>query len=472
MRSLTRRQLLQSGAALGLGLAVRPSWATPPTDVRVDPIFEWWSALCRAAGLKEYCAGLLPAWNQALDRRLARVRRHRVIRSLRRLHATHGVSYDAIPSLAAHLIGSPEAMRPRLPWAPFPGSLDDRWAGIDLEDLIADASDAAQKADFSGLLDEQRALLEEATSALRGVVEAVDLGWFQSFFGAETPGRFVVYGGLSVGPNNYGATVNLPEGTEIVAVLNTTERDGRLTYEDCEELLVHELGHHWANPVIEAHAAAFEAAGERVYAQVRDVMRASAYGDGQIVLQESLLRAAVVRYCLAHGGEARANEQITWDTGAGFTWVGALSRLLGTYEADRTSYPDLGAFVPQLVAFFEETAADLETLPQRRPRVVSMTPANGSKRLDPATAKLVVVFDRPMTDQSWAICGGGPKMPRIDGPRYDESRTVFTAEMHLEPNHDYEFWLNAGRFQSFRAADGTPLESVHVQLSTGPTLRP
>ena len=38
--------------------------------------------------------------------------------------------------------------------------------------------------------------------------------------------------------------------------------------------------------------------------------------------------------------------------------------------------------------------------------------------------------------------------------------------LKLKPNWSYEFWLNAGQFDSFRSAEGVPLESVHVTFKT------
>lgn len=462
----SRRQLLRAGSALSLGLLVRPGWAAPTLERRIDPRFEWWAALCRAARLPEYRQGAISAWNQALDARLDRVRHHRVVRRLRLLHATHGCGYDAIPSLAAHLSGPPEAMVGRLPWPPFPSALDERWRGVDLQSLVEAGSDAARRADFSGLLQQQAPLLAGLSAGLDEVIAEVDLDWFPAFFGSDAPGRFVVLGGLSVGPNNYGATVDLPEGPEVWAVLSPSLRAGQPVFEQASELLVHELGHHWANAVIDEHRSALEAAGRRLYAQVSGPMRAQAYGDWQVVLQESLLRASVLRYLAAHDGEEGMTNGIGNDVAQGFSWTARLARRLDAYEQDRVRYPTLGAFVPQLVAFFDQTAADLETLPARRPKVLSISPPNGSRKVDPATDTLVVTFDRPMRDRSWSVCGGGPKLPPIDDPSYDPTRTVFTAKMRLEPGRDYEFWLNVGRFQAFRAEDGTALESVHVRFRT------
>lgn len=136
--------------------------------------------------------------------------------------------------------------------------------------------------------------------------------------------------------------------------------------------------------------------------------------------------------------------------------------------------PRLIAKAPRLVGFFRDYAGDFEKkhheLEASRPKVVSLAPANGAADVDPGTSIIQVVFDRPMRDGSWAMCGGGPNSPERTGkPSYDKSRTTWTVEVKLKPNWDYEFWLNSGQYQSFVSEMGVPLESVHVTFRTGST---
>ena len=101
------------------------------------------------------------------------------------------------------------------------------------------------------------------------------------------------------------------------------------------------------------------------------------------------------------------------------------------------------------------------------PRLLSMVPANGDRHVDPKLSQMVLRFDRPMANPGWSIVGGGPLLPKVENPSFDKTRTVWTASITLEPDHDYELWLNSARFQGFRSEQGVPLEPVHVQFSTG-----
>jgi hypothetical protein len=96
-----------------------------------------------------------------------------------------------------------------------------------------------------------------------------------------------------------------------------------------------------------------------------------------------------------------------------------------------------------------------------------MEPANGAADLDPkAVTKLVVTFDRPMSQSGWSFCGSGPQHPKFVGkPRWETpQRIVF--EMVLEPDHEYYVGLNCPSATNFRSAAGVPLEPMPWTFST------
>ncbi|MBM4060537.1 MAG: hypothetical protein FJ265_05510, partial [Planctomycetes bacterium] len=109
----------------------------------------------------------------------------------------------------------------------------------------------------------------------------------------------------------------------------------------------------------------------------------------------------------------------------------------------------------------------LDAARAKAPKVVSIVPENGSQDVDPATKAIVVTFDRPMQDGTWSVVGGGEHFPKMVGKiAYDEARKVLTVPVELKPDWDYELWLNRGKYDTFRAEDGTPLVPVQVKFRT------
>ncbi len=107
------------------------------------------------------------------------------------------------------------------------------------------------------------------------------------------------------------------------------------------------------------------------------------------------------------------------------------------------------------------------------PKVVSMEPEHLAEDLDAKkTEKLVVTFDRSMTDTGWSFCGGGPTYPKFKGnPHWDTPRKL-VVEVELEPDHEYHLSLNCASAIKFRSAEGVPLEPTAWSFSTAPDRLP
>ena len=99
-------------------------------------------------------------------------------------------------------------------------------------------------------------------------------------------------------------------------------------------------------------------AGETLLASSLWAMSKQAYSNWVTVVNESLVRAAVICYMLDNGYSKEAvrkemNEQLQRN----FRWVPGLVRTLRKYERDRHLYPNLESFYPQIIRFFHEYVA-------------------------------------------------------------------------------------------------------------------
>jgi Domain of unknown function (DUF4932)/IclR helix-turn-helix domain len=96
--------------------------------------------------------------------------------------------------------------------------------------------------------------------------------------------------------------------------------------------------------------------GPSAVAMSTAMMRGQGYGTWDAMINESLVRAAVPRYYLAHGDSARATADITSQVKAGFVWMRELVALLGEYEHDRARYATFDLFMPRVVELFTQRA--------------------------------------------------------------------------------------------------------------------
>lgn len=455
--------------AMAVGAATHAQ--APTIDVRVDPRVELMSVIFRLAGHPEYNQGKVDVYTESVEAHFADFRDHAVVRRAKQLRRDHGVSYDAVMSMAVHMTDT-ETLGEAVPFT-ADGSLESRWKPEDARAFLDDAREFVAETDFAGFLDDHQSLYQTTAARMQSVLDQhAELSWFDGFFGSRPTAEFELALGLLNGGQCYGPSVRHPDGREdLHCVLGVwkVDAEGQPAFDaSVLSTVVHEFCHSYCNRLVDAHADALAPAAEEIWPHVEDVMRRQAYGRWQVMLYESLVRACVVRYRAHVDGDAGRREQIESEHRRGFVWTGVLSDLLAEYERDRETYPTLAAFMPKITAFFAEYAETFTAERSAAPTVVSMTPANGADGVDPQTSAIVITFDRPMLDKAWSFVGGGPNFPEVAGqPSYDESRTVLTLPVKLKPSWSYEFWLNRAQFQSFQSEDRVPLQPVHVQFSTG-----
>ncbi len=121
--------------------------------------------------------------------------------------------------------------------------------------------------------------------------------------------------------------------------------------------LLHEYLHPHIDPLIGRSGNALRDAGQQIFPRIRDAVRP--YTSWQNVCNEALVRAAVVTYMRERG--LPADMQVADDGRKGFTWIGALADKLGEYQNNRDKYPTLESFMPEVVKFYNELAAEQKT---------------------------------------------------------------------------------------------------------------
>jgi len=454
-----------------------PQANQPPLRIQVDPRVELMSLIFRLAGNPEYSQGRLKSFTADVEKQFGAFREHDVVQLARELRRTHGVSYDACMSMAVHL-DNVRDLKLRVPLDPWPDGLDHRWTAEDVNRFLEAARRFVKETSFLDFVKQHRALYETTENRLRELMEKEGhLEWFQEFFGERPKATFTIVPGLLNGGSCYGSHCREIGGQEsLYCILGVWKTDSEGLPEFTRDMLgtvVHEFGHSYANPVVDRHEAELAEVGDALYAPLAARMRAQAYGNGLTLLRESLVRACEVRYAFRYDGEAAGKRAIAYQVDRGFLWMQELSDLFVDYEAHRDQYPTLEAFAPRLVTFFKDYARGFvkrqQALDAKRPKVVSMIPANGASDVDPKIESIQVVFDRPMRDNSWSLVGGGPHCPETTGkPHYDAARKVWTVPVKLKPDWSYEFMLNSGTYTAFRSEGGVPLEPVRVTFRTRP----
>ena len=102
---------------------------------------------------------------------------------------------------------------------------------------------------------------------------------------------------------------------------------------------------------------------------------------------------------------------------------------------------------------------------ENAPKIVSVTPADGAKDVDPNLGEITVCFDRPM-NMGWSLTGDGwPK--RIGEPEFDASMKKLMIKVELKPETDYRLGFNSSGYKNFKSAEGIPLRPCSRTFRTG-----
>ena len=332
-------------------------------QVVVDPRVELLSLIFRLAGNPEYNTAKVESYAEDTEKQFGKFRGHTVVKLAQQLHDTRGVSYDAVMSMAIHLTDA-EDLKLKLPLKPWPKGLDRRWTASDVKKFVAAARQFVKDSSFQEFIEQHRLLYQTSVERMQTLMEKeAHPEWFDAFFGKRPQAGFTVALELLNGGGCYGPHFRAANGhEELYCVLGVWQTDKQGLPEFTRVALpyvVHEFCHSYVNPLIERHLAELQASGDTLFKPVAGQMRSQAYSDGLTLLNESLVRACVIRYVRQYDGEEAARRAIQAEKRNGFLWMEEMSDLLGDYEAHRDQYPTLEEFSPRLVAFFAETAKNL-----------------------------------------------------------------------------------------------------------------
>lgn len=315
--------------------------AETTAGVRVDARVELCAVMCRLANYKEYQTHGIATYDSAVEEHFRPFTNHPVIAVMRKLHARHGIGYNAPMGLA--LVADPETFQSRVKLDPIPSWLDQRWTASAAKEFLAAmaqfAKDTKAQEFFAGQTNIHHLVEAHLSETL---LPRLDLAWFAEQYGPMTNTSFCIIPGLLDGPQNYGVEVRLSDGRrEIYGVIATPVfADGQpIKYpsEAMLQLLVHEFSHSFVNPWVDAHGRQFEPPAQKIFKVVATEMKAQAYGTARVMLYESLVRANTIRYFDDHSDAANMAKCIAIDQRKSFYWTADLARVLKTDTGSASS---------------------------------------------------------------------------------------------------------------------------------------
>ena len=340
--------------------------------VEVSEPVELMCILSRTAEFQEYDGDMCGQYGKDADEWFAPYKQHAIIPYYQSLRAQHGIAHERVMSMALHL----EIEKGKVQ---FIGDKSDLYGGwkdddVDIDHFLVLLNQFYKETRFNEFFKKHRAFYEEGVKAYEEIVMPnFHQEWFAKFFGAEPTEPFHIVLCFSHASHNNAVTRHLPgKPTEKFAVCSywIHPATGQLFGggEIALGILVHEFNHSFVNPLLEntANATMMTKLGQKLMQFTHLSMERQSYNEWQIMINESIVRAAVIIYMQDYGFKQNVvlNEifKEVWQND--FRWTPELVSSLRYYANHRDQYKTLNDFYPEifqcLKKYLEDEVARLQ----------------------------------------------------------------------------------------------------------------
>lgn len=327
-----------------------------------DERVELMSIICHLAGFQEYNMNVGGDYITDIDNYFADVKNHSAVEMMDSLRRFNGISFDSPMAFAINL----EKVGKNFVLVNDSVVPESRWKGVDLKKATATISDFYNKSDFANFFERHKPFYEKNCSLFdSNVISKFNQSWYEQFYGVPPTDSYEVILGFTNGGGNYGPSRQLPgKPREVYAIIGYALDDNGKPYYSSEpemylNTLVHEFNHSFVNPLADnpVFAPKMKLAGDAMLAYSRNVMRKNAYSTWQTLVNESIVRAAVIIYLMDNEvPQDKIRQSVIDEMSVGFYWTPDLVKCLQYYSQHRDKYPSIGLYYNEITNFFNNYA--------------------------------------------------------------------------------------------------------------------
>lgn len=437
---------------------------TPKVDKRVELL----SIVFRLAGNKEYNATKFKLYNDKVENHFSPYKLHETIAFAKELRENKSISYEAVMGMAIILDDNLNSL------VDFSTHVPERWSEDDANNFVRLLKKFYKDAECEEFFNENELFYHNVESKFRPVYEKLDLNWYDSFYGNEPKENFTIIVSPGCGDHNYGVSYNTPTaGKQVFAIMGTWNMDesGMPVYVPNEYLphIIHEFNHSFVNPLMAKYKESFEDSGKEIYKALEyEMSREQTYGSWQIMLNEALVRASVIKYFFDHGAsQSEIRMMLGNESNSGFIWMKPLVVELEKYDSQRDVYPTLESYIPKLSDAYKAFAVEVSQYDAQRPKVESIAEfANNDTNVSSQIKTITINFDRPLSGQGYSVNYGSKgelAFPKLNKIYYTNDNKSVVMEVELMPDKEYQLVLTG---KGFKSAQGFALKTYEVSFKT------
>ena len=288
--------------------------------VKTEEGVELMEIVARFADNTVFNDSIAPLYQKDCNQWFAALKGHPAVVWLHNQQPVYCIGYEAIPWLGAHL----RCTENGLELIPNANKQYKRWPRKAIKEFMPLLTDFYLKSNFSEFYRQHQQMYRRAVDAARvTMADYVDLDWFSSFFQKEATEDFGIIIGLNNGAGSFSIERTIPgkRPEKIAVMLYGEDEDGTPWYfrdSEIDKILVHEFCHSFIMP-----DKKYKDIGSRLLKEHRKKLNSVGYGIWENVIEETLVRASVIRYLIDHGySEESIREEINnQHEYYGFTWL-------------------------------------------------------------------------------------------------------------------------------------------------------
>lgn len=334
-----------------------------PVFPQVNENVELMSILSRMAGFPEYRMDMAGQYIKDMDSYFKDNAEHPAVTYMKELRNKHGISFDAVMSMAIHLNNRNGTLSLIEEDA---STLEKRWKNVDKDEFLSNLNRFYRDTRFNEFFKAHKDLYEKGIKSYQdNVIDHFDIGWYADFYGTEPQETFSVIIGFCNGGGNYGVNRQIKgKMKEVFAIVGyyVNEEGTPIYTKDHLSTLIHEFNHSFINHFLDEskypeHVNELEPAATDLFASSRWSMSRQAYNNWKTMANESLVRAAVICYMLDKGyGAEEIRSELSEQIQRNFRWMPELVCLLRKYEKKQSRYGSFEGFYPNIIDFFKKYA--------------------------------------------------------------------------------------------------------------------
>ena len=447
----------------GKPLSEKPLIEKPGVDKRIELV----SIVFRLAGNDEYNSEVFKLYTDRINQHFSSYKDHELIQFARKMRNENGISYEAPMSLAIFLDEDMNLLG-KIPDDPL-----NRWRKDNIIEFVRLLKKFYTDAKCDEFFNNNQELYKIVSDRFESVYKDLDLDWYSAFYGNKSNENFTISIALGNGAGSYGPSYIDSDGNKVVyAVLGVWEMDnsGLPVFKEFIYLntLIHEFNHSFVNHLLEKNKEIFRDNGTEIFEALRYEMSQQAYSGWEIVLNEALVRASVIKYFKDHGyKQSDIDTMLKTESNNGFIWIKELVAELEKYDADRATYPTLESYMPKLAEVYNNYAKIVRDFDAKRPNVVSIEEfENGDTNVAANIKTITINFDRKLSGNGYSIFlgkKGQPAYPKVNHVRFINENKSVVMEVQLDADKEYQFLLTG---KSFKTSDGFALKTYEINFKT------